>query len=181
MHLGGSKNANSHISLCLRLCKDKKVLHCVLLEQNYSGEDYPHTPEFNPPSDGEYLCRPIMAGKLVLLNAPVITSSPTFISQMLEVWLRSERTERISWLIGPVWDQQEPWSSLTQAHLRSAEARTLLPFLHIWLRTQGQVVQNRFTTTVNFLTDSNKDNSLKGDVSKKRFCFWETEKAYTTV
>lgn len=115
--LGWVKNTNSHLSLGQRLCKDKKG-HVVFFQNETIQVRISHTHEFNPPSDGEYLRvnkqtnsgRKAGSEKCIFCShiaAPVITSSLAFISQMLEVCLRSmfsmqALTERISRLIGPV-------------------------------------------------------------------------------
>lgn len=47
-------------------------------------------------------------------------------------------------------------------------------FLHFLLRTQGQVVRHRFTTTVNFLTDAtDKDNFPRKGMFLRNFSAFE--------
>jgi len=90
LHLGGSKTQTA-ISVSARGFVRTKRSHCVLSERNYWGEDWPHTPKFNPPSDGEYFMqnkqtnygRKAGSGKLLFfcshIAAPAITSRLTFI------------------------------------------------------------------------------------------------------
>ncbi len=74
--------------------------------------------------------------------------------------------ERILQLIGPVWERQITINSGSSGVSRGAALSLFL------LRTQGQVIQNRFTMIVHFLTDAtDKDNSQKWDVLRNVSAF----------